>query len=377
MIVGKKSAVRGLPRIPLIGIIAMAVGISIMPLSLGAVEISVAQGYGRPPGDIGEPGDPSFAGEQPDSAQLLVRIGRLESQMRQINGQLEQLQFENRRLEEQLKKFQEDVDFRFHDGTTGAPAAKPPQKRSEAPEAETFADAPLTAAGAAPRGGSRGDAFDPSQNPGAPGAPRPLGSSAPAPMAAASNARRDENVSAGFEQNDFGAPLDLSNGRSRTAGEPAAEGAQTGAASRAPANAITTPGGTVIAGAPNSARLEFDTALAFLKQKSYEDAEKGFTGFLEKNPKNKLASDAVYYLGESYYLRGRQREAAEQYLKLSTHYPDSPRAPAALLRLGQSLNALGAKEQACATYGEIDRKYPNAPAMVKAGAEREAKRAQC
>jgi TolA-binding protein len=64
-------------------------------------------------------------------------------------------------------------------------------------------------------------------------------------------------------------------------------------------------------------------------------------------------------------------------LKLSTHYPDSPRAPAALLRLGQSLNALGAKEQACATYGEIDRKYPNAPAMVKAGAEREAKRAQC
>jgi tol-pal system protein YbgF len=377
MIVGKKSAVRGLPRIPLIGIIAMAAGISIMPLGLGAAELSVAQGYGRPPGDIGEPGDTSFAGEQPDSAQLLVRIGRLESQMRQINGQLEQLQFENRRLEEQLKKFQEDVDFRFHDGAPGAPAAKPPQKRSEAPEAETFADAPLAAAGAAPRAGGRGDAFDPSQNPGAPGAPRPLGSPIPARKAAASNARRDENASSGLEQNDLGAPLDLSSGRSRTAGGPATEGAQTGEPSRALANAVITPGGTVIAGAPNSARLEFDTALAFLKQKSYEDAEKGFTGFLEKNPKNKLASDAVYYLGESYYLRGRQREAAEQYLKLSTHYPDSPRAPAALLRLGQSLNALGAKEQACATYGEIDRKYPNAPAMVKAGAEREAKRAQC
>ena len=145
----------------------------------------------------------------------------------------------------------------------------------------------------------------------------------------------------------------------------------------APSAVPASGGGTVIATAPKSAREEFDIALAYLKQRAYEDAEKGFTRFLEKNPKNKLASDAIYYLGDSFYLRGRQREAAEQYLKISTQYADSPRAPAALLRLGQSLNALGAKEQACATYGEISRKYPDAPAMVKAGAEREVKRAQC
>ena len=48
-----------------------------------------------------------------------------------------------------------------------------------------------------------------------------------------------------------------------------------------------------------------------------------------------------------------------------------------LLRLGQALSALGAKEQACATFSEIPRKYPNAPAMVKTGADREAKRSQC
>jgi tol-pal system protein YbgF len=393
MMVGKKLAVRGLMMILLT---AAAVSLSSAPPSFAAVdngglligrdprntaarhEIHVAQGYGRPPGEIGDPGDVPFAGDQPDSAQLLVRIGRLESQMRQINGQLEQMQFENRKLEEQLKKFQEDVDFRFHDGGPGAPAAKPPQKRSETPAAQTQAEADVAAPASGPpppRSAGRGDAFDPAQNPAAPGAPRPLGSVAPAASASPSSSRRDETLPSGLDQNDPGAPLDLSNGRSRPAA-PTAAAPQTGE-SGAPVNAVTTPGGTVIAGAPNSARLEFDTALAFLKQRAYEDAEKGFTGFLEKNPKNKLASDAMYYLGESYYLRGRQREAAEQYLKLSTHYPDSPRAPAALLRLGQSLNALGAKEQACATYGEIDRKYPNAPAMVKAGAEREAKRAQC
>ncbi|MGH6844868.1 MAG: hypothetical protein ACRECU_09155, partial [Methylocella sp.] len=98
-------------------------------------EIHIAQGYGLPPGEIGTPGDIPYNGEQPDgtqqdSAALLVRIDRLESQMRQINGQIEQMQFETRRLADQLKKFEEDVDFRFHEGgAPGAHVAKPPQKR--------------------------------------------------------------------------------------------------------------------------------------------------------------------------------------------------------------------------------------------------------
>ena len=380
-------------KIPFLALVSVAAVVVIAPPRLGAQdlgakalgakdlgaeykdhsvrnEIHLAQGYGRPPGEIGESGDAPYAGEQPDGAQLLVRIGRLESQMRQINGQIEQMQFETRKLEEQLKKFQEDVDFRFHEGGAGAPAAKPPQKRSEAAETQMFTDAQLAAPGAAappPRVNGRGDAFDPSQNPAAPGAPRQLGNLAPVVSANQGNARRDESTLPGADQNDPGAPLDLSNGRSR----PVAP------SSAVPASALTTPGGTVIAAVPNSAREEFDIALANLKQRGYEDAEKGFVGFLEKNPKSKMAPDAIYFLGESFYLRGRQREAAEQYLKLSTQYADSPRAPEALLRLGQSLNALGAREQACATYGEITRKYPNAPSMIKVGAQREAKRAQC
>src|ERR1700724_1772788 len=115
-------------------------------------EIRIAQGYGRPPGEIGEPGDVPFEqqdGTQQDSAGLVVRIGRRESQMRQISGQIEQMQFEARGLAEQLKKFQEDVDFRLHEGAQGTPAAKAPQKRSEAPEPQFNRDSrspPQTAA---------------------------------------------------------------------------------------------------------------------------------------------------------------------------------------------------------------------------------------
>ena len=346
-------------------------------------EIHIAQGYDRPPGEIGEPGDVPYAGEQQDgtqqdSASLLVRIGRLETQMRQISGQIEQMQFETRRLAEQLKKFQEDVDFRFHEGgAQGAPVAKPPQKRSEVPETQIDGGdrgPPQSAAIASPRASGRGDAFDPSQNPGAPGAPRALGSVAPAASTNPAGGRPNESGPAGVDRDEPGAPLDLSSGRARMAGPPPTPPR---AGAGVPASGITTPGGTVIAMAPNPAQEEFDIALGYFKQRAYENAEKGFAGFLEKNPKNKMASDAIYYLGESFYQRGRQSEAAEQYLKISTHYANSPRAPEALLRLGQSLNALGAKEQACATYGEIARKYPNAPATVKTGAEREAKRAKC
>ncbi len=349
-------------------------------------EIPIAQGYGRPPGEIGAPGEIPYDGEQQDgtqqdSAGLLVRIGRLESQMRQISGQIEQMQFETGRLAEQLKKFQEDVDFRFREGgAPGAPVAKPSQKRSEAPETQINGDGrgqPQGAAAAPARATVRGDAFDPSQNPGAPGVPRPLGSVARAASADQAGGRSNESGPVGLDRNEPGAPLDLSNSRSRIAGPPPTTPTPPMASGSVPSSGIATPGGTVIAPAPNSAKEEFDIALGYFKQRAYENAEKGFAGFLEKNPKNKLASDAIYYLGESFYQRGRQPEAAEQYLKISTKYASSPRAPEALLRLGQSLNALGAKDQACATYGEIARKYPNAPATVKTGAEREAKRAQC
>lgn len=333
-------------------------------------EIRLAQGYGRPPGDVDDYGQAPYTEAQQDGAQLVVRVDRLESQMRQINGQLEQMQFETRRLADQLKKFQEDVDFRLHEGGApgaAAPANKPQRRSEAAPEAPMEADTPgslQNSVGSASRANGRGDAFDPSQNPGAPGAPRPLGS--PAAVAAARSSAQSQNAPPAPDQNDPEAPLDLSNGRARTQPPPAA------------AAGITTPGGTVIAAVPtNPAKEEFDIALGYFKQKAYENAEKGFAAFLEKNPKNRMAPDAIYYLGESFYQRGRQREAAEQYLKISTHYTSSPRAPEALLRLGQSLNALGAKEQACATYGEIARKYPNASVNVKTGAEREAKRAQC
>ena len=99
--------------------------------------------------------------------------------------------------------------------------------------------------------------------------------------------------------------------------------------------------------------------------------------FIEKNPSGRLIAPAIYHLGESFYFRKRYREAAEQFLKISTDYSKSAVASDSMLKLGVSLNELGAKEQACVVFRELPKKYPAASAATKSGAESEAKKARC
>lgn len=345
-----------------------------------------AQLFGRPPGSVGNAQDDEDAPRSPgidrvqDASGLLLRVDRLENQMRSLNGQIEQMQFQNRRLEEQLKKFQQDVEFRFQErGGAGQPQVAPRpngQKRTDAgdmpptvAQPAVLARDPMTSATPAattPRKG-RGDAFDPAAQPNAPGAPRNIGALS--------------NPGAEVDPN---APMDLSRGAARpvaAASPPVAN--YPGVLPGVPGQAGTgvervTPGGTVIAGAPPATpQSDYEIAYGYLKAGQYETAEKGFSSFLQKSPRDRMVANAHFYLGESYFQRGRHREAAEQYLKVSTEHSKSAKAPEAMLRLGVSLNALGAKEQACATFGEITRKYPTASPTVRAGAERETKRAQC
>jgi len=101
-----------------------------------------------------------------DASELVIRLERLENAVRNLTGQVEQLQYRNQQLEAQLK-------------AGGAPA----------PGAAPAATAPATRPGAAAGGGRRSDAFDPSAVPAAPGAPQPLGS--PASAAASLPSRVD------------------------------------------------------------------------------------------------------------------------------------------------------------------------------------------
>src|ERR1700733_4990101 len=69
--------------------------------------VRLAQSNDMPPSDI-----PGGASEGSDAGGMVVRVERLENQLRAANGAIEELQNQQHRLEEQLKRFQTDVEFR-------------------------------------------------------------------------------------------------------------------------------------------------------------------------------------------------------------------------------------------------------------------------
>jgi len=275
----------------------------------------------------------------PSGTDLSVRIDRLEAQIRQLTGVIEQLQYRNQQLEAALRRMQEGA-------LTGAA-----QPRPVSPSPPPGPAVP----------GRRGDAFDPSQHPNAPGSPHTLGAVAavgtPPPISAAEP------------------PVGAPGGRGATA--PLDIATMPGAPPSVPPRGPQ-PGAVAATQPPSQTpRDEFDLAYGYVLRKDYALAEDSFRNFLSRYPTDRLAGDATYWFGESLFQRQRFRDAAEAFLNVSTKFESNPRAPDALLRLGQSLAALGEKEAACASLGEVLRKFPRASAAIRQGVDREQKRVHC
>src|SRR5690349_13055442 len=108
--------------------------------------------------------------QQSNDSDMAVRLDRMENRLREMTGQIEQLQFRNQQLEQEIARL-----------GGGAPAAAPPRGGAPmvAPQAMPQQGMPAQGIPPATTGGKRSDVFDPSQNPGAPGAPRSLGGGGP------------------------------------------------------------------------------------------------------------------------------------------------------------------------------------------------------
>jgi tol-pal system protein YbgF len=291
-----------------------------------------------PPADI-----PDGAGDPNDAAGLVMRVNRLEEELRQANGRIEELQNAQQRLEALLQKFRQDVEFRLGDRSGGAPPDSDVAEAPLAPEQPAVAPRPR-----------RSDAFDPNADPNAPGAPRPLGTTPPsAPLV------RESPAPLAREQPPPGAPLELGKGP-----PPAPQ----------PSGPTVVGSGVAMLDQP---REQYNAALQAFQAGQYPEAETGFKAFLAANPAHRLSPDAIFYIGETYLQRSRPREAAEQFLKVTTDYSKSSRAPESMVRLGQTLAALGNSEQACATLTEFGKRYPTASASVKKLAEHESSKDHC
>lgn len=114
-----------------------------------------------------------------------------------------------------------------------------------------------------------------------------------------------------------------------------------------------------------------------LLQKDYAGAEGAFRELVKAYPNDPLAGNAQYWIGESYYLRGQYKNAADAFLKGYKKYKSSEKAPDTLLKLGMSLAELGQKDAACSTFNELKSKYPGAPEHIREDAIAQRKHAGC
>jgi len=112
-------------------------------------------------------------------------------------------------------------------------------------------------------------------------------------------------------------------------------------------------------------------------QRDYSAAETAFDDFLRQYPNHPLAGNAIYWMGESLFVRGQYRAAANSFLKGYQTYGKSEKAPESLLKLAMSLQRLGQKDAACSSFNELNTKFPNAPARVKSAAQSERQRGGC
>jgi tol-pal system protein YbgF len=236
---------------------------------------------------------------------FVLRFNSLEKLVRQQAGEIETLQHTVKQLQEQQRKFQEDVEFRFQDKKP-SPSLGPPtsQKDSKGGLEKPASQTPS----------SRNDAFDPTAEENAIGAPKPLGS----PLSAAPPPPAKSQTASLYEQ----------------------------------------------------ARDAF-------REKAYDRAHILFTSLLNEKPPSSHMPDALYYLGEIDYQKKKFREAGERFLKVVTAHGKSGRAPESLWKLGLSLKALGNREQACSVFTKFKTTYPKAAQEKGPSLERALTEAKC
>jgi tol-pal system protein YbgF len=285
------------------------------------------------------------------------RVVQLEEQIRQLNGLVEELNFQVLQMQDQLRRMQEDYEFRFQQlegsGDGVAEPAAGTQQRGDAGALPPL-DGGSQTAGAAERGEPARTlgqiTFDANGNP-----------IVTAPPAGAQGQGQQGTIQQGSVQQ--GALPGVETGPAVTPGAPAATGTD----------------GTQVAALPSTDSPDelYRNAYEFMLSGDYATAEAGFREHTERFPGDPRAADAQFWLGESLLAQERSREAAQVFLAASRTYPQARKAPDMMLKLGVALVAMNQKDVACATLAEVGRRYPDASAQIKGRVKEEQQRAAC
>ncbi len=238
------------------------------------------------------------------------RMNQLETQLREMTGQMEQQSYEIKMLKEQLEA-----------AKTSAASSGPAMNQMGRP----FGTSPLS-------GSIYGDA----------------GHVPPQP---------DVQTGSGLQQITTTPPA---------GGAPyTAQPNQLGTLSQTPGASTYNPPAT------NDPSAVYEAAFALVKDGSYDQAETGLKDFISRFPDHTLTPNARYWLGETFYVRKDYTQAARVFAEAYQQAPKGPKGPDNLLKLGLSLAGMGNKKDACIALTQLQTEYGGTanPVIDRAGRE--------
>jgi len=133
----------------------------------------------------------------------------------------------------------------------------------------------------------------------------------------------------------------------------------------------TVTGDETGAGAVTDAASLYEQGFGEIKREDYAAAEKSFAQFMKEYPTHALAPNALYWLGETFYVRKDYDKAARAFAEAYQKYPNGPKGADNLLKLGMSLSGKGEKDSACVALAQLRKEYPKGPEPVLKRGEQE------
>jgi tol-pal system protein YbgF len=277
-----------------------------------------------------------------------LRVQQLEEQLRQLNGRVEEMSFQLLQMQEQLRKTQEDNEFRFQELEGG-------KKKSSL-------DKPADQDTANNTSGDQTPEVQPDED----------------------AAQLDQPTDNGGNSLDMGnPPVDL--GKLEVDENGNVVGAEEGDPDAVAKQNLPPPDTSTVDQADQTASLntnasdgdQYRSAYEQVLAGDYASAESGFTAFIAAHPESKRIADANFWLGEAQYSQGKYNDAAKTFLNAYKTYGKSEKAPEMLLKLAMSLAALESRDTACATLREVVKSYPKASRAIITKVASEQKRLSC
>ena len=102
----------------------------------------------------------------------------------------------------------------------------------------------------------------------------------------------------------------------------------------------------------------FNRGYKYLSENKYEEAREQFMAFLKQYPESPEASDAAFWIAESYFRQGQYEEAILDFQKFIEDYNKDIKVPLAYYKQGESLMNIDRKQEAIIFFQTLIDKFP-------------------